>query len=63
MSISRLNSKTPSGKFDIRLVAVILAETKKGRDGRGQGVGYAWRRSVGGTTDLERMRRWPIKNR
>jgi hypothetical protein len=30
VSISRLNRKTPSGKFDIRLVEVNLAEAKKG---------------------------------
>jgi hypothetical protein len=30
VSISRLSRKTPSGKFDIRLVEVNLAEAKKG---------------------------------
>jgi hypothetical protein len=30
VSISRRSRKTPSGKFDIRLVEVNLAEAKKG---------------------------------
>ena len=63
MSISRLNRKTPLGKFDIRLVEVNLAEAKKGRDVRSQGDGYAGRGSVGGESGLERMRPWLIKNR
>ena len=45
------------------LVEVNLAEANKGRDGCGQGDGHAGRGYAGGETGVERMRRWPIKNR
>ena len=37
--------------------------SQKGRDRRGQGDGYAGGRSAGGEIGVERMRRWPIRNR